>query len=180
MKRKLSSKQKLFVDEYLACGNATKAAIKAGYSHKTAKSIGAENLTKPDIKSAIKAKMAKIESHKIADATEVLQFFTSLLRAEIKETVAVAGPSGVETVELPPDLKTLMLAGKEIIKRYPNSDEMLQAQLTKAKAEAHLAELRVQNFDTGESVNESIAKFADLLTDQIKKQDNKRSNSEEE
>ena len=45
MKRKLISKQKLFVDEYLAGGNTTKAAIKDSYSLKTAKSIDIENLT---------------------------------------------------------------------------------------------------------------------------------------
>ena len=48
--RKLTAKQKRFVDEYFACGmNAKKAAILAGYSEKTAKVIGAENLTKPNL-----------------------------------------------------------------------------------------------------------------------------------
>lgn len=55
-KTKLTSKQDSFVKEYLLNGgNATQAAIKAGYSEKTAKSIGQENLTKPDIKKAIEA-----------------------------------------------------------------------------------------------------------------------------
>lgn len=136
MKRKLSSKQKLFINEYLASGNATEAAIKAGYSPKTAGQTGAENLKKPKIKAAIDAKMAEIESRKIADAKEVLEFFSSVLRAEVKEDVAVSSPEGVEIVKLPPNIKMRVAAGKEIIKRYPNSDEMLQAQLTKAQAEA--------------------------------------------
>ena len=171
MKRKLSSKQKLFIDEYLACGNATKAAIKAGYSPKTAKSIGAENLTKPYIKAAIESKMAEIESNKIADATEVLQFFTSVLRAEIKEKVAVAGPKGVETVELPPDVKTRLTAGKEIIKRYPNSDEMLQAQLTKAKAEARIAKHEADNLENNNRINPEIKALSDLLRKQMIKEE---------
>ena len=45
MKRKLISKQKLFVDEYLTGGNITKAEIEDSYSLKTAKSICIENLT---------------------------------------------------------------------------------------------------------------------------------------
>lgn len=52
--KKLTAKQERFCYEYLANGfNATQAAIKAGYSERTAKSIGQENLTKPDIKSKI-------------------------------------------------------------------------------------------------------------------------------
>lgn len=49
----LTAKQKRFVEEYLVDLNATQAAIRAGYSVKTAKSIGQENLTKPDIQIAI-------------------------------------------------------------------------------------------------------------------------------
>lgn len=44
---KLTLKQKRFADEYLIDPNATQAAIKAGYSRKTAAAIGAENLIKP-------------------------------------------------------------------------------------------------------------------------------------
>lgn len=49
----LSAKQEAFVTEYLKCRNAAEAARRAGYSVKTARSIGAENLTKPDILAAI-------------------------------------------------------------------------------------------------------------------------------
>ena len=49
----LTDKQQRFVEEYLIDLNATQAAIRAGYSEKTAKSIGQENLTKPDIQKAI-------------------------------------------------------------------------------------------------------------------------------
>lgn len=46
----MNAKQKRFCDEYLIDCNATQAAIRAGYSPKTAKQIGQENLTKPDLK----------------------------------------------------------------------------------------------------------------------------------
>lgn len=49
----LTAKQQLFITEYLVDFNATQAAIRAGYSEKTAFSIGAENLTKPLIQQAI-------------------------------------------------------------------------------------------------------------------------------
>ncbi|GAA4652070.1 hypothetical protein GCM10023116_43540 [Kistimonas scapharcae] len=51
---KLTQKQEAFCREYIANGgNATKAALAAGYSKKTARSVGAENLTKPDIKARL-------------------------------------------------------------------------------------------------------------------------------
>lgn len=56
---KLTAKQKRFVEEYLCDLNATAAAIRAGYSSKTAYSIGEENLKKPEIKNAIDKAMAE-------------------------------------------------------------------------------------------------------------------------
>ena len=52
--RRLKPKQRRFVEEYLVDLNATQAAIRAGYSAKTAREIGAENLTKPIIQAALK------------------------------------------------------------------------------------------------------------------------------
>ena len=54
---KLNQKQTLFCDEYLIDLNATQAAIRAGYSEKTARFIGAENLTKPNIAEYIQTLM---------------------------------------------------------------------------------------------------------------------------
>lgn len=56
---KLTPKQKMFVEEYLIDLNATQAAIRAGYSPKTARDIGCENLTKPNISEEISKKMAE-------------------------------------------------------------------------------------------------------------------------
>lgn len=50
MKRKLTPKQQRFADEYIKSGNAADAARKAGYGKRSARSVGQENLTKPDIK----------------------------------------------------------------------------------------------------------------------------------
>ena len=54
----LKEKQRRFVDEYLVDLNATQAAIRAGYSAKSARFMGAENLTKPNIQEAIQAALA--------------------------------------------------------------------------------------------------------------------------
>lgn len=58
----MTPKQQRFVEEYLIDLNATQAAIRAGYSAKTAYSIGEENLNKPDIASAIEERRAALSA----------------------------------------------------------------------------------------------------------------------
>ena len=165
---KLTAKQRLFADEYIKSGNATQSAIKAGYSPKTVRSIGQENLTKPDIKSYIDAKMAEIESHKIADAKEVLQFYTRVLREEETEEVALPAGDDVVTVEKKPSFKDRLTAAKELMKRYPLSDPMVQAQLKKLTADARVSEARARNMENGgQDVTEAVGSFIDLLKEGV-------------
>lgn len=56
---KLTARQQKFINEYLKSGNATDAATKAGYSKKTARAMGAENLTKPNIQKSIAERQSK-------------------------------------------------------------------------------------------------------------------------
>ena len=79
-KQKFTQKQRAFVEHYLKCGNAAEAARLAGYSQKTARSIGEENLTKPDIRQLINEKIAQAEAERIASAEEVLEYFTRIMR----------------------------------------------------------------------------------------------------
>lgn len=69
----LTDKQQRFVDEYLIDLNATQAAIRAGYSEKTAAAIGAENLIKPNIQNAIQEAQAKRQEQTQIDAAYVLK-----------------------------------------------------------------------------------------------------------
>ena len=85
----MTEKQKHFCIEYLIDLNATQAAIRAGYSKKTAKVIGQENLTKPDIKKYIEQQLKQIKNEKIADVQEVLEYLTAVMRGEQKEQVAL-------------------------------------------------------------------------------------------
>jgi phage terminase small subunit len=85
---KLTEKQRRFVDFYVTDPNATKAAVDAGYSRRTAKQVGAENLSKPYLRTAIDARLKELESQRIADAREVLQFLTSTMRGEEQEEIA--------------------------------------------------------------------------------------------
>ena len=91
---KLNARQKAFCEYYVASGNATDAAIKAGYSERTAKSIGQRLLTFVDIKKYIDELMQKLESERIATAEEVLQNLTAMMRGEIQEEVIVVEGEG--------------------------------------------------------------------------------------
>ena len=86
---KMTAKQQRFCDEYLIDLNATQAAIRAGYSEKTARAIGNENLTKPDIIEYIDKRMAEKESELIADQNEVMKYLSSVMRRDLKESVVV-------------------------------------------------------------------------------------------
>lgn len=93
MAHKLTEKQTKFVDYFIETGgNAAEAARRAGYSEKTCRVIGRENLTKPDIKAAIDARLAELKSQRTADATEVLEYLTAVLRGQQEdETIVVEG-----------------------------------------------------------------------------------------
>lgn len=70
---KLTLKQRRFIEEYLIDFNATQAAIRAGYSEKTAYSVGHENLSKPEIKSEIDRLTAQMTEKAIVTKEMVLQ-----------------------------------------------------------------------------------------------------------
>ena len=85
----LSDKQKRFCDEYLIDLNATQAAIRAGYSEKSARQIGTENLTKPSVKEYIESRMREKEKELVADQNEVMRYLTAVMRREKTENVVV-------------------------------------------------------------------------------------------
>lgn len=90
----LTEKQKRFADYYIETGNMTEAAIKAGYSKKTARVIGQENLLKPAIKNYVDERLKELEKKRVASATEVMQLLTSAMRGELDEEVVVVESIG--------------------------------------------------------------------------------------
>lgn len=97
----LTPKQRAFVREYLIDLNATQAAIRAGYSEDTARAIGAENLTKPDIASAIEAAMKSRAERTDITADRVLKELAKIGFADIRK--AVKWQSAMITEEDNPD-----------------------------------------------------------------------------
>ncbi len=81
----LTKKQKAFVEYYLQDWNATQAAIKAGYSKRTAGSIGNENLLKPEIQSEIQRRLSEI----CMSSDEVLTALGDIGRASIEDLIEI-------------------------------------------------------------------------------------------
>lgn len=85
----MTAKQQRFCDEYLIDLNATQAAVRAGYSKKTARVIGQENLLKPAIRDYIEKRVAEKEDALIAKQDEVMKYLSSVMRRELKESIVV-------------------------------------------------------------------------------------------
>ena len=128
---KLTPKQRRFCDEYLIDLNATQAAIRAGYSEKTARDIGAENLTKPNIRSYIDARMAEKESSLIASQDEVLEYLTAVLRGEAKGTTLVGIGGGAQMVnQETPTVSERTKAAELLGKRYALFTDRQEVEVT--------------------------------------------------
>lgn len=128
----LTAKQRRFCDEYLVDLNATQAAIRAGYSKKTAYRTGADNLIKPQIKTYIESRMTEKESELIADQDEVLKYLTSVMRGKSSsEEIVVEGRgdgfSEARRMHKAPSEKDKLKAAELIGKRYMMFTDKVQA-----------------------------------------------------
>ena len=103
----LNGRQKAFADYYLECGNATEAARRAGYKAKNADVTGPRLLGNVGISSYIDEHLEAASGKRIASADEVLEFFSAVMRGEVKDQF------GLET-----SVDTRLNAGKELMKRY--------------------------------------------------------------
>ena len=122
-KDKLTLKQKKFADEYIISGNATEAAIVAGYSKKYTNTNAFKLLQNTAIKKYIDERLDVINSAKIADQTEVLQYLTSVMRGTTQSAVVVIegdgdGVSSARLMDKTPDEKEKLKAAELLGKRY--------------------------------------------------------------
>ena len=130
----MTEKQKRFCEEYLIDCNATQAAIRAGYSAKTAYSIGNDNLNKHEIKIYIKEKLEELQSERIADVKEVMEYLTAVMRREKTENVVVTVSE--EKSEYAPDDKGTMR--RQAVKTEKPMIVKIPAKLTDANKAAEL------------------------------------------
>lgn len=122
----MTDKQRKFCDEYLIDCNATRA-YKVAYPNikndHSARTLASRLLTKVDIKSYIDEQLEKISSDKIADAKEVMEYLTSVLRGESESEIVVIegtgeGCSDARRMNKAPDEKERLKAAELLGRRY--------------------------------------------------------------
>ena len=84
-KKELTQRQIRFVQDFMKSNNVTQAAIRAGYSKKTASVQGSRLLTNVKVAEYVDAINERLESDKIADIQEVMEYLTSVMRGEAKD-----------------------------------------------------------------------------------------------
>lgn len=140
--KKLTLKQQKFADEYIISGNATQSAIKAGYSEKYANTNAVKLLQNTTIKAYLDERLSELNSKKIADQQEVLEFFTAAMRGELTEPMAIGLGDGVQQIiEVRPNIATRKSAAVELAKRYGLSTSKVDVNV---KSENKLAGILLQ------------------------------------
>ena len=127
----MSLKQQRFADEYIISGNATQAAIKAGYSSKYANTNASKLLQNTTIKSYIDERLAQLASDKIATQEEVLTYLTSVMRGETQEqTLCSIGELGQEVIDIDVGAKDRIKAAELLGKRFRMWTEKVETDVT--------------------------------------------------
>lgn len=127
----MTEKQRRFCDFYIETGNAKEAAIKAGYSEKTAKQIGQENLTKPDLRAYIDKRLEELKTERTADAQEVLEYLTAVMRGEHKEATLIGVGEGAQAIaNIDVGAKERLKAAELLGKRHALFTDKQQIEIT--------------------------------------------------
>ena len=117
--KKMSRMQKRFCEEYLVDCNGAHAAIRAGYNPKTAKVRASQLLKIPAIRERIDEELERIHNERTADAEEVMEYLTSVMRGEKKEQVlALDGDGKQKVIEVDVPMRERVKCAELIGKRY--------------------------------------------------------------
>jgi len=132
--KSLNRRQKTFVQEYLVDLNATQAAIRAGYSTKTARDMGCENLTKPNIQKAIAEAIASRAAKNGMDADATMREIALLASSDMADYVRVDEGGAVQVIPLDqlPEGKTKAirkLKERRVIKSTTEGDQVMESTL---------------------------------------------------
>lgn len=146
----MNERQRKFADEFIKLGNATQAAINAGYSKKTAGRIAGENLKKLEIRAYIDEQLEELHKRNVMDAQEALSILSDIARGKRDEEVLMMNPvtGKIERLTKKADNATVIKAIAEILKRYPTAKQA-------EKLELELAKLREQ-VNANEAQDEQI------------------------
>lgn len=171
---KLTKKQKAFADEYIKNGgNATQAAIKSGYSKKTARTIAAENLAKPNITQYINERLDPIENKRKLSAEDALDELVGIWQGETQMSVSkqidrLKKNKVVKHVqyEYTPDLESKLKA-LDLYLKYKSL--LSQAQLEKALTEIKLMKAKLEQLQnkSDQTTEEKLDELLDKISGEL-------------
>ena len=122
MENGMTEKQKIFADEYVICLNATRAYKKAYPNVKkdeVARANGSRLLTKANVKAYIDEQLEKLQSERVADQQEVMEYLTAVMRGEKTEPLLVLDGEGKQkVVNAIPPVQARTKAAELLGKRY--------------------------------------------------------------
>lgn len=117
--RKLTPKQQAFADFYIKLGNASEAAIEAGYSKSYARTHVYKLLENARVKTYIENRMEELKSERVADQQEIMEFLTAVMRGDVVEPVPILNGDGFQkVVNLQPPVNVRKAAAVDLGKRY--------------------------------------------------------------
>lgn len=123
MTKKINEKQKRAVDYFIELGNKTQALLKAGYSMNYAKGNATKLFENESVKEYLNEQLEKISSERTADAREVMEYLTSVMRGESQAEIVVVegcgdGVTNAVKVSKNPDEKERLKAAELLGKRF--------------------------------------------------------------
>ena len=154
--RKLTNKQRLFIDYYLQSFNASEAARKAGYSERTARQIGQENLTKPDIQAEIQERLSEVHM----SAEEALKLLADIARGDMARMMDVS------SMGFNLDMKRAQELGiTKLIKRVKQKTTTFIAK-KESEEDREVTELEVELYDALGAIRD-VLKVHGKFTDRV-------------
>ena len=117
----LNERQRKFVDEYILTGNASEAARRAGYSAKTASSIGERLLRNIEIRAALDERIKAASSEKTLTQNQLLEFLSSVVKGEVCDQLAMTrlvgkGCSVIENLEIRASVQNRIRAAELLLR----------------------------------------------------------------
>ncbi|HEL1741094.1 TPA: terminase small subunit [Streptococcus suis] len=143
----MNDKQIRFADEFIKLGNATQAALNAGYSEKTSYSQGQRLLKNVEVKEYINKQMQELHKSNIMQAEEALSILSNIARGKRDEEVLILNPTTgkVERHTKKADNATVIKAITEILKRYPTAKQSEKLELEIEKLKSQLTEAQIED-----------------------------------
>lgn len=162
--KKLTPMEEIFCLEYLKHFNATKAAISAGYSEKTARQIGYENLTKPYIRVRLRDALDEVLGDKTEDVKKIINELRMIAFSDIRDFVSWSEGSR-KLVD--PDTGKIHHAFRTIIRAPEEMGDKARALAELSETESALSSSRkVKMYDKLRAI-ELLGKFYKIFTDKI-------------